>query len=58
MELTSLADYFCLSTLKTACEGQLCARVTEHTCRQLEVFAEEVGLGNLGMFCASQAVRL
>jgi hypothetical protein len=30
IELSELADYFCLSQLRSACETQLCSKVTLH----------------------------
>ena len=39
MELASLTDYLCLSTLRSACEVQLCSKVSQSSCHTLEQFA-------------------
>lgn len=57
MELTSLTDYLCLSTLRSACEVQLCSRVAQSNCQVLEEFAETLSLNNLAMHCANQRLR-
>ena len=36
MELASLTDYFCLSSLKSACEMQLCSKVDDSNYSMLE----------------------
>lgn len=57
MELTTLSDYFCLTTLKSACETQLFSRVTASTCYTLEQYAENMNLDSLAMHCANQRLR-
>lgn len=36
MELVTLTDYLCLSTLRSACEVQLCSKVSQNSCQKME----------------------
>lgn len=57
MELAELAEYFCLTTIKSTCEVQLCSRVTGDNLLILQKFAEQMSMNNLSMHCANHWLR-
>ena len=57
MELAELTDYFCLNGLKSACEAQLCSKVSQDNYQELERLAEDVDMPNLSLHCASYVLK-
>jgi hypothetical protein len=53
MDLTELAEYFCLDSLKGICESQLCGKVHKDNTSELEVFSDQMNLSNLSLHCAN-----
>lgn len=58
VELASLTDYFCLSSLKSACEIQLCSKIDDNNYSMLEKLSEELELSQLAMHCANHILRV
>lgn len=57
MELAQMADYLCLTHLRSICEAQLCTRIELSNLSRLQQFTEKLELSNLALHCANFELR-
>ncbi len=57
MQLAEMAEYFCLPSIKSVCQSQLCSKLSQSNSSVLQTFADEMGMKNLSIHCANNWLK-